>query len=171
MTVERYGALMSPSSPEPQEDGPLRSAVLKAVRKVRALSTTEVATGMRIAHRTYEHFEAGKGRLNLDYLYRFSEVTQSDFYGLMHAIAIGSPEFAVRTADNKFMTSFTVLLQAYDRRMGDRIRDLDARALIAAFGEMFDNLAAESEQRADEAAAFLKEGRKDLSAKRSKPGR
>lgn len=164
-------SLMSPASPEPQEDGPLRSAILKAVRKARALSTVEVAAGMGIVHRTYEHFEAGHGRLNLDYLHRFSEVTQSDFYGLMHAIAIGSPEFAVRTADNKFMTSFTVLLQAYDRRMGDRIRDLDARALIAAFGEMFDRLAAEGEQRAEEAAAFLKEGREDLSSRRSKPGR
>lgn len=157
--------------PEPQEDGPLRAAALKAARRHRRMSTKTVAAGMRIAHRTYEHFEAGHGRLNLDYLHRFSVVTQTDFYGLLHALAIGSPEFAVRSADNQFMTTFTVLLQAYDRRMGDRIRDLDARALIAAFGEMFDRLAATGEQRADEAAAFLREGREDLSSRRPKPGR
>lgn len=156
---------------EPQDDGQLRSATLKGVRKLRGLSTYEVATGMRIAHRTYEHFEAGKGRLNLDYVHRFSEVTQSDFHGLLHAIAIGSPGFAIRCADNKFMTTFTIYLQAYDRKMGDRIRELDARALIAAFGELFDTLADVGDERAREAAAFLEEGRDDLSSKRPKPGR
>lgn len=162
---------MNPVSPEPLEDGALRSAALKAVRKDRAMTTNDVAKGMRIAHRTYEHFEAGNGRLNLDYLHRFAEVTQSDFYGLLHAIAIGSPMFAVRSADNQFMATFTIYLQSYDLRMGDRIRDLDARALIAAFGELFERLAVAGEQRADEAAAFLEEGRKDLSSRRPKPGR
>jgi len=162
---------MTRVSPQPEEDGALRSASLKAVRKLRGMSTQETAAAMRIAHRTYEHFEAGHGRLNLDYLNRFSEATQSDFYGLMHAIAIGSPEFAVRTADNKFMTAFTVLLQTYDGRMGDRIRDLDTRALIAAFGAMFDSLAAKGEQRADEAAAFLDAGQRDLNSRRPRPGR
>jgi len=126
---------------------------------------------MNIIHRTYEHFEAGHGKLNLDYLHRFSEVTRCDYYGLLHAIAIGSPEFAVRSADNQFMTTFTIFLQAYDRKMGDRICDLDARALIEAFGELFDNLAEAGEQRANEAADFLREGKVDLTSKRPKPGR
>jgi len=155
----------------PQDDGPLRSAVLKRVRRHSGLSAHDVAAGLNMPLRTYEHFEAGHGRLNLDYLHRFAEVTGSDFYGLLHAIAIGSPEFAVRTADNKFMTTFTIFLQAYDRKMGDRIRDLDARALIAAFGEMFEALTEVGDQRADEAAAFLDEGREDLRSRRPKPGR
>lgn len=156
---------------QPQDDGQLRSSALKGVRKYRKMSTYEVASGMRIAHRTYEHFEAGKGRLNLDYVHRFSEVTRSDFYGLLHALAIGSPEFAVRAADNKFMTTFTIYLQAYDLKMGDRVRDLDTRALIAAFGELFDTLADVGDQRAQEAAVFLDEGREDLTSRRPKPGR
>lgn len=162
---------MGQEGQRPQDDGSLRSAILKRVRKRSGLSAQEVANGLNMPLRTYEHFEAGHGRLNLDYLHRFAEVTRSDFYGLLHAIAIGSPEFAVRTADNKFMTTFTIFLQAYDRRMGDRIRDLDARALIAAFGEMFDALADAGSQRADEAEAFLDEGREDLTSGRPKPGR
>lgn len=153
------------------DDGHLRSAALKGVRKLRGLSTQDLATRLNMPLRTYEHFEAGHGRLNLDYLHRFSEATNSDFYGLLHAIAIGSPEFAVRTADNKFMTTFTIFLQAYDRKMGDRIGDLDARSLIAALGEMFDALAEVGGQRAEEAASFLDEGREDLAARRPKPGR
>lgn len=162
---------MSHPPPEPHDDGGLRSAALKRVRKARGMSAQEVADALHMRLRTYEHFEAGHGRLNLDYLHRFAEVTRSDFYGLLHAIAIGSPEFAVRTADNKFMTSFTIFLQAYDRRMGDRISDLDARALIEAFGELFDRLTEVGDQRAEEASAFLKEGRQDLSSRRPKPGR
>lgn len=162
---------MDEASLETRDDGRLRSAVLKGVRKMRGLSTQELAAALNMPLRTYEHFEAGQGRLNLDYLYRFSVATESDFYGLLHAIAIGSPEFALRTADNKFMTTFTILLQAYDRQMGDRIRDLDARSLIAAFGEMFDALAEVGGRRADEAETFLEEGRTDLTSRRPRPGR
>lgn len=145
--------------------------MLKGVRRLRGFTSQDVADRLNMPLRTYEHFEAGNGRLNLDYLHRFAAVTDSDPYGLLHAIAIGSPEFAVRTADNKFMTTFTIFLQAYDRKMGDRIRDLDARSLIAAFSEMFDALAEIGEQRAEEAATFLEEGQEDLSSGRPKPGR
>lgn len=55
--------------------------------------------------------------------------------------------------------------------MGDRIRAIDARALIEAFGELFDKLTEVGDQRADEAAAFLLEGKQDLSSRRPKPGR
>lgn len=152
-------------------DGHLRSAALKGVRRLRGLSTRDLAAALNMPLRTYEHFEGGQGRLNLDYLHRFAVAADCDFYGLLHAIAIGSPEFAVRTADNKFMTTFTILLKAYDRRMGDRVRDLDARSLIAAFGEMFDALAEIGARRAGEADSFLEEGREDLTAGRPKPGR
>lgn len=162
---------MSRVSLSPQDDGALRSAALKRVRKARNMSAQEVADGLHMRLRTYEHFEAGHGRLNLDYLHRFSEITRSDFYGLLHAIAIGSPEFAVRTADNQFMTTFTILLQAYDLKTGDRIHDLDARALIEAFGEFFDKLTEICDQRSQEAEAFLQEGKQDLSSRRPKPGR
>lgn len=162
---------MDDSEPGPLDDGRLRSAAIKGVRRLRGLSAQDAAAALNMPLRTYEHFEAGHGRLNLDYLHRFSEATGSDFYGLLHAVAIGSPEFAVRTADNKFMTTFTIFLQAYDRKMGDRIRDLDARSLIAAFGEMFDALAEVGGRRAEEAATFLDEGRDGLAARRPKPGR
>ena len=162
---------MSQSRLESGDDGRLRSAALKGVRKLRGLSTQEMAAALNMPLRTYEHFEAGHGRLNLDYMHRFSQAADCDVYGLLSAIAIGSPDFAVRTADNKFMTAFTILLQAYDRRMGDRTRDLDARSLIAAFEAMFEALIDVCGRRAEEAEAFLEEGQEDLHARRPKPGR
>ena len=155
---------------EPRDDGDLRSAALKAIRKLRGLSTQEVALAMHMPLRTYEHFEAGQGRLNLDYVHRFCGVTDSDPYALLFAISIGSPDFATRAADNKFATIFTIMLQAFDEKVGDGIRDLDARTLIAIFGEMFDGLSAAAERQAA-ASAFLQEGRQDLASKRPKPGR
>lgn len=162
---------MSRVSLEPQDDGLLRSAALKLVRRHSGLSTRKVASGMHLPLRTYEHFEAGHGRLNLDYIHRFCAVTDSDPYAVLLAIWIGSPAFALRAADNKFMNVFTILLQAADTRMGDRLRDLDARTLIAVMGEMFDRLGDIADQRAMAADTFLQEGRADLSARRPRPGR
>lgn len=162
---------MSRVSLEPQNDGDLRSAALKLVRRHSGLSTREVATGMHVPLRTYEHFEAGQGRLNLDYVHRFCRVTDSDPYALLLAMSIGSPAFAVRAADNKFMNIFTILLQAADTKMGDRLRELDARTLITIMGEMFDRLRDAADQRAQAAEAFLEGGRADLSARRPRPGR
>ncbi len=153
-----------------RDDGALRSAAIKAVRRHRGMSTQEVATAMNMPLRTYEHFEAGQGRLNLDYVHRFGRVTDSDPYGLFMAVAIGSPEFAMRVADNKMMTIFAILLQAGDRRFGDRIRKVDARTLIAVFNEMFDRLD-EAGAAVAEAEAFLQDGLGDLASRRPRPGR
>lgn len=154
-----------------QDDGALRSAALKAVRRLRGLSAEAVASGMNIRLRTYERFEAGHGRLNIDYVHRFCGVTDSDPYGLLTAIAIGSPEFAVRTAGNKMMNILVILLQQFDGQAGDVLGELDARTLIGAFSDTFDQLAGTARERADAAGRFLQEGADDLAGRRPRPGR
>ena len=154
-----------------QDDGALRSTALKAVRRLRGLSAETVASGMNIRLRTYERFEAGQGRLNIDYIHRFCAVTDSDPHGLLAAIAIGSPEFAVRTAGNKMMTILVILLQQLDHEAGDQLGELDARTLIGALTETFDGLAATARRRAEEAGRFLQDGADDLAGRRPRPGR
>lgn len=154
-----------------QDDGALRAAALKAVRRLRGLSAEAVASGMNLRLRTYERFEAGQGRLNLDYIHRFCAVTDSDPHGLLAAIAIGSPAFAARTAGNKMATILVILLQQFDERTGDRIGDLDARTLISAFGRTFDDLAEAASAGADEAGRFLEAGTGALADRRPRPGR
>lgn len=90
--------------------------------------------------RSYEHFEAGKGRLNTDRVHALAAALSADPYGIFSAMAINSPEFAVRTADNKLMTVFFIALQEFDATTQDAIAHLDAYALMDAFTEMFDKL-------------------------------
>lgn len=110
---------MTQASPDQQRrDGALLSAALKAVRKHRGMQAAEVARAMNMPLRTYEHFEGGHGRINLDYVHRFCSVTDSDPSAVLAAVAIGSPEFARRCADNKMMMILTIALQEFDRDMG-----------------------------------------------------
>ena len=156
---------------EQQRDGKLLSAALKAIRKHRGMNAEEVARAMNMPLRTYEHFEAGAGRMNLNYVHRFCAVTDSDPSAVLAAVAIGSPEFARRCADNKLMMIFTIALQEFDRAMGDRTRELEARDLIAAFGAVFEKLESDSRGREEAVSEWLQAGAERLREKRPKPGR
>ena len=45
------------------------------------MRTIDVAQGMNMALRSYEHFESGAGRINIERIHRFAEVTDSDPHG------------------------------------------------------------------------------------------
>lgn len=153
-----------------RRDGDLLSQALKLVRRHRSMTAGEVAQAMRMPVRTYERFEAGDSRLNIDYIHRFAVATNSDPYAIILAVAVGSPELAWRCADNKFITTLTIGAKRFDLALGDRIQTLEARDVIAAAMTMFDQLQEHSEAQ-DKAARWLDEGTADLSATRPKPGR
>ncbi len=154
-----------------QRDGKLLSAALKAVRKHRGMKAADVAEAMNMSVRTYQHFEGGHGRINLDYVHRFCAVTDSDPFAVLLSVAIGSPAFARRCADNKMMMILTIALEEFDTAMGDRIRNLEARELIAAFGALFDRLDEEGRGREEDASAWLRAGIEKLRRRRPRPGR
>lgn len=120
----------------------LRSEIFRGLRLFRRKKTADVAKMLGMRPRTYEHFEAGNGRLNNDRIHAFAGALGADPYGILTAIAISSPAFAVRTADNKLMTVFLIALQEFDATTQDAIAQLDAYALMDAFTEMFDKLSA-----------------------------
>ncbi|TAJ65963.1 XRE family transcriptional regulator, partial [Brevundimonas sp.] len=130
----------------------------------------EVASAMNMALRTYERFESGATRLNLDHIHRFAAATNSDPYALILSVVIGSSELARRCADNKMATILTVAIQRFDRTIQDRLLDLDARTLIAAVTGMFDALL-DGDETSEQAQAWLQTGAAELLAKRPKPGR
>lgn len=131
----------------------------------------QAAEAMNMSLRTYERLEAGSGRINFEHIHRFAAATDSDPGALVMAVAIGSPEFAVRCADNKLMSILTVALQDFDDAMQNRIQTLEAGGLIAAFGETFSGLEQRSRLQDEAAADWLDAGRKKLTARRPKPGR
>ncbi|MFW2345728.1 MAG: helix-turn-helix domain-containing protein [Brevundimonas mediterranea] len=153
-----------------RRDGDLLSEALKLVRRHRGLTAPQVASAMRMALRTYERFEAGGSRLNVDYIHRFAVATNSDPYAIIMAVAVGSPELARRCADNKLVTTLTIGAQRLDHLIGDRMQFLEARAIIVAVCAMFDQLVAHSDEQ-QLATRWLKTGEADLLTARPKPGR
>lgn len=132
---------------ERQSQSETLSAALRLIRTHRRMRTVDIAQSMGMALRSYEHFEAGGGRVNLERIHRFAEVTDSDPYAILAALALGSPKFALRTADNKLMTILMVALQEFDEEVGDVLAELDARTIINTFTRPFKDLVPQSVRR------------------------
>lgn len=156
---------MPPDPPEKLSDARSIGLSARAVRRARHMTAQQVATAMNLPLRTYEYFEAGSGRVNLDYVRRFATATNCDPYSLLLGPALGSVEFARRTADTKFMLIFLIALSEFESAMEDRLQSLDARALIEAFTETFRRLEAESRVQTEATQAWLDAGRDRLAGK------
>lgn len=133
------------------------SAALRLIRSHRRLKTADVAQAMGMALRSYEHFEAGGGRVNLERIHRFAEATDSDPHAIVAALSLGSPQFALRAADNKLMTILMVALQEFDDEVGDVLVELDARTIINVFTRALRDLALLSVRRDSAANAWLQQ--------------
>jgi transcriptional regulator with XRE-family HTH domain len=127
--------------------GRILPQVLKALRRRRGLSAVEVAAALCMPLRSYEHFESGRGRLNVGRVHRVAKVLGADAYAILLAIEMGSPEFALRCADNKLVAILVMALQDFDVAAGDDMAALDPRTLIESFTRMFDELAATARDR------------------------
>ncbi|WP_377355251.1 helix-turn-helix domain-containing protein [Phenylobacterium terrae] len=132
---------------QPSGRRPLLSRILKAIRRRRGLLSQEVADRMGLPLRTYEHFEAGGGRLNLARLQSFAEATDSDAYAIVASLAFGEIHFALRCADNKAMTIAMMAIQDLDREVGDDLALLDARRILHEFDAACGRLAEEARSR------------------------
>lgn len=151
-------------SRQPQSPNAVLSSSLRLIRSHRRMRAVEVAQGMNMALRSYEHFESGAGRINIERIHRFAEVTNSDPHAILAALALGSPAFALRCADNKLATILAVVLQEFNEEAGDAIADLDARTIINTFTKTLKDLADQSVRRDAEAEAWLHERRNRLIA-------
>jgi len=132
-------------------------ASVRLIRKHRRLKTIDVARAMGMSLRSYEYFEAGGGKVNLERIHRFAEVAGADPYAILASMALGSPAFALRCADNKLMTILMVALQELDDQVGDAVADLDALLIINSFTKAMKELAALSAGRDGGADEWLQQ--------------
>ncbi|MBU2165183.1 MAG: helix-turn-helix domain-containing protein [Alphaproteobacteria bacterium] len=146
-------------------DARLIGLAARTVRRARNMTAQQVATAMNLPLRTYEYFEAGAGRVNLDYVHRFAVATNCDPWSLLLGPSLGSIEFARQTADSKLMLIFLIALGEFVRKMGDRLLTLDPRALIEAFTETFRKLEEENRAKSEETESWLDAGRDRLAGK------
>lgn len=138
---------MSSRNPDPRRWSQFLSEALRAVRRTRSLRTTEIAASMDMPQRSYEYFEAGGGKLNVERVYAFAEATQSDPFAILAATLMQSPAFAARATRNKLMLTYMLSLREFDAEVGDDIDLLETSTLLAGFSEMFAKLAEEARKR------------------------
>jgi transcriptional regulator with XRE-family HTH domain len=129
----------------PDHDVPGRgvtlSRILKALRRLRGLRSIDVANAMGMKPRSYEYFESGKARLNVDRVHQVAKILKADPYSILAAIDIGSPAFALRTVDNWMGSLWLMALLEFDADLQDDIARLPPAELILGFTKMFDELA------------------------------
>lgn len=127
-------------STEERADVDLLSATLKAIRKDRRMRSSEVARALGMPLRSYEHLESGRGRFTFDRLVRFADVTNSDPFAIIAVLALKSPEFALRCADNKLMTILMIAMSELNDQLGEDIVFLEPGILIGAFTRVVKDL-------------------------------
>jgi len=133
---------MSSERPTPEAWSRHLAAALRAIRRSRGLGIAQMAALMEMDRRNYANFEAGKGRLNLERVLRFAEVTDSDPWAILAGVLMGSPRLARGAADNKLVTVFLILLAEFEGQSGEAIRTLDTAEAVSAFREAFRTLEA-----------------------------
>ncbi len=130
-----------PPNADPKGQAARLAQILKSLREAQRLHVADVAREMGMPQRSYEHFEAGHGRLDLRRLERFAEVTRCDPYAITIALMLQRPEFALRVMDNKLMVILLFALEDFDDDLGDDIALIEPQALHAAFQRVFQDLA------------------------------
>jgi transcriptional regulator with XRE-family HTH domain len=125
----------------------LLAEAVRAVRLYRRMTVAEVAEKMAMPLRTYQHLEAGGGRLSLETIFAFADATDSDGMALALAVLLRAPELAVWSADNKLVTIMMITLQDFRKKAGRDMAGLRPQQLISAFKTMFDDLAEEATPR------------------------
>jgi transcriptional regulator with XRE-family HTH domain len=133
--------------------------VIRDIRRLRNLRSAEVAQRMGLPLRSYELFESGEGRLDLERLFAFAEATDSDPFAIPLSVPFESSGFAVACADTKLALIVTMHLQGFYQERGDDITYLDPPNIIGGFERVFNELG----RKLDDNEAFLRrwfEGRK-----------
>ncbi|MDP1598833.1 helix-turn-helix transcriptional regulator [Phenylobacterium sp.] len=134
------------------------TAVLRAVRKHRGLTSKQVAERMTMKLRTYQHFEAGGGRFSFPKLRLFAEATGSDFNGLTCAILVGDTNLATCGADNRLVTITLFSLKALSGKLGRNLSSIEPRVAIGALDQAFGQMENQMRGRLDVGGGSLADG-------------
>jgi transcriptional regulator with XRE-family HTH domain len=128
----------------PVKDPPGREAtlslILRTIRKRRGFRSVEVARLMKMAHRTYQRFEAGEMGVDFPLIQQFADVVHADAWGIFFAVEMRSLEFALFCAENQAATTLFSTLRRFHLKSGKDIARLDTRSLFIVFSKAFDKI-------------------------------
>ncbi len=121
---------------------------------------------MNMPTRSYEHLEAGTGRITYDRIVAFAEATNSDPIAILASVTIDRADFALRCADNKLMTIMMIAMMELDEDLGNDIALLDAQTLVGGFTRLARDLARHVRSRETFAEQWLEKGTERLAPSR-----
>lgn len=131
-----------PSTPSisPARQARLLSKIVKSIRLERRMKAAEVARGMGIGLRTYEDFEAGRGRLDLEKVRLFARATDTDAVAITLGLLFGSYETAMRAVNNKASTILWIGLQELESEVGDKMSVIPGGYFLESLRQGFGRL-------------------------------
>lgn len=115
-----------------KDERAILASAIRSIRKMRRMSSIEVAREMGIAPRTYEHMETGQGRYSYNRLLRFSRATNCDVVALMACVHLGDPDFAIHCANNRGMSIILLAIDDLHKKLGPDFDLIDQRTLVGA---------------------------------------
>ncbi|WP_281397034.1 helix-turn-helix domain-containing protein [Sphingobium boeckii] len=160
---------MSRKSPEEDLHSRLTGEAIRAVRQLRRMRPAEVAAAMGLPVRTYEHLEAGKGRISYHRLLLFAEATSSDAFAISAAVAMKDPQFAVRCADNKLAKIMMIAMSELNDELGPDIVYVESGLIIGAMTRISKELVERVRRRDTFAETWLEQGTARIHAVGRKP--
>lgn len=130
---------------------------MRLIRKARKLRSFEIAQAMHMPLRSYEYLESGKGRISFERVMSFARAADVDGWALLASVPLGSPDFALRCADNKLMTILLVSMKELEDDLGNDMTYLQPGTLIGAFTRLRNDLAQHVRKRDQFAETWLSE--------------
>lgn len=118
----------------------LLSAIIKSIRLERRMKAAEVAAAMGLGLRTYEDFEAGRGRLDLEKIRRFASATDTDAAAITLGLLFNSRETALGAIDNKAATILWIGLREFEDEVGDELATIPCGYFLESLRHGFERL-------------------------------
>ena len=131
------------------------SEFLRRIRSLRELTRQDVARRMGLESRSFDRFEAGEVRLDLERLFDFAVATNSDPLAMVASLWLERPELARRCADNKLLLVQAISLERLSTQLGDRLSKIDPATWMDLHDRLTDELVRELDARDARAREWL----------------
>jgi transcriptional regulator with XRE-family HTH domain len=119
----------------------LAPEILRPLRRMRDVSTPDMAAMMGLSTRAYQDFENGRTGLLLDRIRLFADILKLDQFAILAAFHLGKPRIAHVFAHNKFMLIQASAVDEFDKETQDAIAAVDPLTMLDAHTQFYAQVA------------------------------
>jgi transcriptional regulator with XRE-family HTH domain len=119
----------------------LAPKILRPLRKLRDVSTPEMAALMGLSTRAYQDFENGRTGLLLERIRLFADILKLDQFAIFAAFHLAKPRIAHVFAQNKFMLIQASAVDEFDEETQDAVAAVDPLTMLDAHIQFYGQVA------------------------------